>query len=68
MTASYQPKLQQVFARIIENSLEATNEKGEITISSSNLEVAVTLRDEAVELPPGSYVCVELADNGKKTQ
>ncbi len=59
-----EPKLQQAFARIIENSLEATAERGAIGISSSNLEVTVPLHDESVELPPGSYVRVEISDDG----
>ncbi len=57
-------KLQQAFARIIENSLEAIAERGAIHLSSSNLEVTIPLRDEAVELPRGSYVRVEISDDG----
>lgn len=57
-------KLQQVFMKILENSLEATGEAGRIAISSTNLEVAEPLCDGPAQLAPGSYVRVEISDDG----
>jgi CheY-like chemotaxis protein len=57
-------KMQQVFVRIIENSVEALHDAGRITIVTRNVEFTEPARDGAAQLNPGSYVCVEITDDG----
>ncbi len=57
-------KFQQALVKIVENSVEAMQEKGQITIASRNLEITALTHDGAVRLEPGSYVCSEIADSG----
>jgi nitrogen-specific signal transduction histidine kinase len=57
-------KMQQVFIKILENSLEAVRDDGQIAVISSNLELSEPWRDGTAELGPGSYVRVEITDNG----
>ncbi len=57
-------KLQQVFARILENSLQALGKDGRITIQSRNLELTQPTQDRNVQLPAGSYICAEITDTG----
>jgi signal transduction histidine kinase len=79
-------KLQQVFNKIIENSLEALAANatpahgsssslapsaaqapmptGRIAIATWNFETAEPVQDGIVQLSPGSYVCVEISDDG----
>jgi two-component system, cell cycle sensor histidine kinase and response regulator CckA len=58
-------KLQQAFVKILENALEAQRASGGIVLQSRNFETAETFNDEAVSLPPGAYVCVEITDDGE---
>ncbi len=57
-------KFQQALVKIVENAIEAMQEKGRITIASRNMEVASLTHDGTSRLEPGSYVCSEIADNG----
>lgn len=57
-------KLQQAFAKILENALEAVPGDGRITVSTRNLELTEPTQDRSVRLSPGAYVCVEFKDSG----
>jgi two-component system, cell cycle sensor histidine kinase and response regulator CckA len=57
-------KMQQAFAKILENSLDALAGGGQITIRTRNQEVIEPASDENVRLVPGHYVCVEFEDDG----
>jgi signal transduction histidine kinase len=58
-------KLQQVFARIIENAAEAGAVAPRITVQTRNSDLQAPLQDANLRLQPGCYVCVEISDNGK---
>ena len=58
-------KVQQALVRILENSLEALEAQGQITVASRNLDVAALTHDGTVRLEPGLYVCVEITDTGR---
>jgi CheY-like chemotaxis protein len=57
-------KMQQAFAKIIENSVQAIAAGGQILIASRNFETDELVQDGTVKLGPGTYVCAEIADNG----
>lgn len=57
-------KIQQAVARILENAIEAMGDRGELAITSRNLDVAVATYDGTVRLEPGTYVCAEIGDTG----
>ena len=58
-------KMQQAFARIVDNSVEALSGAGCIGISSRNLDITEPTQDRTAQLQPGSYVCVEFTDDGR---
>lgn len=58
-------KLQQALMRVVDNSVEALAEGGRITFQTRNVELSEPTRDCAVQLVPGNYVCLEVADSGK---
>jgi two-component system cell cycle sensor histidine kinase/response regulator CckA len=57
-------KMQQAFIKIIENALEALQERGRVTVQTRNLELAEPTQDRNAQLAVGAYVCVEISDNG----
>ncbi len=57
-------KIQQAFSKILENSVEALNGKGQITVQSRNVELKEGSQDRTVRLAAGTYVCVEISDTG----
>ncbi len=57
-------KLQQALVKVLENALEAVDERGHITVETRNLELAEPTQDRTVKLSPGTYVCIEISDNG----
>ena len=57
-------KMQQALMKIIENSLQALRERGQITIQTRNIELEEATQDRNVHLAAGAYVCVEVSDNG----
>jgi len=57
-------KMQQVFLKVLENSVQSLGERGRITVQTRNLELGEATQDRNVRLAPGAYVCVEIADNG----
>jgi nitrogen-specific signal transduction histidine kinase/CheY-like chemotaxis protein len=58
------PKMQQVFLKILENAVQALGDRGRITIQTRNLELAQATQDRNVHLAAGAYVCIEISDNG----
>ena len=57
-------KMQQTFLRIIENSVQAISSQGRINIQTRNIELSEHTQDRNAKLAVGTYVCVEIGDNG----
>jgi len=57
-------KMQQAFARVLENSVEAVGPEGRIVVRTLNHTFAEPVTSPAVRLAAGHYVCVEITDNG----
>ena len=57
-------KLQQALTKILENAVEAVNGNGQVRISTRNVELTAPAQDRNAKLTAGSYVCVEITDNG----
>jgi len=57
-------KMQQAFMKILENSLQALRARGRVTVQTRNIELAEPTQDRNVQLAAGTYVCVEISDNG----
>ena len=58
-------KLQQALMKVLENAVEAVaGGGGQITVQTRNLELTEPTQDRNVQLAAGTYVCVEIADNG----
>jgi signal transduction histidine kinase/CheY-like chemotaxis protein len=58
-------KVQQALAKLIENSLDATEPTGRVSISTRNLDITETTQDRTAQLVPGTYVCITVTDDGK---
>lgn len=61
---SDEAKMQQAFAKVLENAVQAIKEKGKVTVQSRNVELKTETQDHEVRLAPGTYVCVEISDTG----
>jgi two-component system cell cycle sensor histidine kinase/response regulator CckA len=57
-------KIQQAFVKVLENAVQAVQENPQITVQSRNVELGEGTHDRNVRLNPGTYVCVEITDNG----
>ncbi len=57
-------KIQQAFVKVIENAVQALGDKGCISVRTRNVDLSEPRQDGVVQVPPGSYVCVEIADTG----
>lgn len=57
-------KMQQAFAKILDNAAQAVDQQGRIVVRTRNHTVVQTQYDETVCLSPGNYVCVEFEDDG----
>ena len=57
-------KMQQTFLRILENSVQALNSNGRVTLQTRNIELSEPTQDRNARLAAGAYVCVEIGDNG----
>ena len=60
-------KILQAFVKILENSVQAVQDvkdKPQITVQSRNVELAQDTQDRDVRLHSGTYICVEISDNG----
>jgi CheY-like chemotaxis protein len=60
-------KVQQALTKVLENAVEvlATAGNGQISVQSRNVELSESTQDRNARLAAGTYVCVEIADNGK---
>jgi two-component system, cell cycle sensor histidine kinase and response regulator CckA len=57
-------KMQQAFVKVLENAVQAVGPQGRITVQTRNLELSSPTQDRTAHLQPGTYVCVEISDNG----
>jgi signal transduction histidine kinase/CheY-like chemotaxis protein len=57
-------KIQQAFVKVLENAVQAVTVNPQITVQSRNVELGEGAHDRNVRLNPGTYVCVEIIDNG----
>ena len=60
-------KVQQALTKILENAADAvgTEGRGQVSITTRNVELTEATQDRNVRLAAGIYVCVEIADNGQ---
>ncbi len=58
-------KVQQAMTKILENAVEALDGAGQIAVQTRNIELTEATQDRNVRLSAGTYVCVEIVDNGK---
>ena len=59
-------KLQQALTKVLENAVEAVaGGTGQIAAQTHNLELTEATQDRNVQLAAGTYVCVDIADNGQ---
>jgi signal transduction histidine kinase len=64
-TVNYdEAKMQQAFVKILENAVQAVVVDGRISLHTRNLEITAPTQDRTAHLLPGTYVCIEIADNG----
>ena len=58
-------KMQQAFIKILENAVEAVvGREGRVIVRTHNQSFDAPVKSKTIQLPAGSYVCVEIADNG----
>jgi len=57
-------KMQQALTKILENAVEAVNGNGQVRVVTRNVELTTPTQDRNAKLTAGSYVCVEITDNG----
>ena len=59
-------KVQQALTKIFENAVESFGPKdqGQISVATRNMELTQATQDRNVRLVAGTYVCVEISDNG----
>jgi two-component system, cell cycle sensor histidine kinase and response regulator CckA len=58
-------KMQQAFIKVLENAVQAMENFGTIHVSTRNLDVTEPLKDGAIRVAPGAYVCIEISDTGQ---
>jgi two-component system cell cycle sensor histidine kinase/response regulator CckA len=58
-------KVQQALTKILENAVEALDGTGQIAVETRNIELTEPTQDLNVRLNAGTYVCLEIVDNGK---
>jgi two-component system, cell cycle sensor histidine kinase and response regulator CckA len=64
-TATFEEaKMQQAFAKVLDNAVQASKDQGRITVRTRNQDVPETLQDGNIRLAKGHYVCVEFEDEG----
>ncbi len=57
-------KLQQAFARILENAVEAVGSSGRITVRTLNHSFNHPVISQSIQLPAGRFVSLEVSDSG----
>ncbi len=59
-------KMQQAFVKLLENAVEALDSRGgQISVQTRNLELSEPTNDRTAQLAAGTYVCVEIKDDGR---
>jgi two-component system cell cycle sensor histidine kinase/response regulator CckA len=57
-------KMQQAVVKVIENSMQAIKASGSITLQTRNVELTEAAQDRDLRLAAGTYVCLEINDDG----
>jgi signal transduction histidine kinase/CheY-like chemotaxis protein len=57
-------KMQQALMKVLENAVQALRGNGRVTVQTRNIQLTEPTQDRDVRLAAGSYVCVEISDNG----
>jgi signal transduction histidine kinase/CheY-like chemotaxis protein len=57
-------KMQQAFAKILDNAIQASADGSQISVQTRNHELERPVQEGTVRLAAGSYVCVEFEDAG----
>jgi two-component system cell cycle sensor histidine kinase/response regulator CckA len=59
-------KVQQALTKVFENAVESfgPRDSGQISVETRNVELTQATQDRNVRLTAGTYVCVEISDNG----
>jgi CheY-like chemotaxis protein len=57
-------KMQQALVKILENAAQSVGPNGRIIIQSRNVELSEPSQDRDLRLAAGTYVCVEICDDG----
>jgi two-component system, cell cycle sensor histidine kinase and response regulator CckA len=57
-------KMQQALVKVMENAIEALGSNGRVILQTKNIELTQPTQDRNAQLAAGSYVCVEITDNG----
>ena len=64
-TVNYdEAKMQQAFVKVLENAVQANTADGRVTVQTRNIELTAPTQDRTAHLLPGTYVCIEVSDNG----
>jgi nitrogen-specific signal transduction histidine kinase len=60
-------KVQMALTKVLENAVEAVGleGQGQIAVSTRNVELTEPTQDRNVKLAAGTYVCIEVVDNGR---
>jgi two-component system cell cycle sensor histidine kinase/response regulator CckA len=58
-------KLLQALIKVVENAVESLAGPGTVTLQTRNVELKAATRDGTVQLVPGTYLCIEVADTGQ---
>jgi two-component system, cell cycle sensor histidine kinase and response regulator CckA len=59
-----EPKMQQAFAKILDNAVQSISQNGTVAVRTRNQDVSSPTQDGNVRLAQGNYVCVEFEDSG----
>ncbi len=62
---SDEAKVQQALTKILENAVESAATNCRITVRTHNMQLTSPTQDCNVHLAVGSYICVEVTDNGR---
>ena len=59
-------KVQQALTKLFENAVESfgSRDQGQVSVDTRNVELTQATQDRNVRLTAGTYVCVEISDNG----
>ncbi|MBI5386224.1 MAG: response regulator [Verrucomicrobia bacterium] len=57
-------KIQQAIVKVTENAVQAVKADGRIVVQTRNIELSEPTQDRTAQLKPGTYVCLEVSDDG----